>query len=138
VVNYRTENAAEVIRTLAPQGVDLIAEVAPSVNAELDAAVAGPNATVSVYARDGQGKAPLPVFPLMRNNIRYQFILVYTLTNSAKDNAIADIQVAVEAGAIRVGDDAGLPLHRFPLEQTSQAHEAVRNGAVGKVLIDVH
>jgi NADPH2:quinone reductase len=138
VVNYRTENAAEVIRTLAPQGVDLIAEVAPSVNAELDAAVAGPDATVSVYARDGQGKAPLPVFPLMRDNIRYQFILVYTLTNSAKDNAIADIQVAVEAGAIRVGDDAGLPLHHFPLEQTSQAHEAVRNGAVGKVLIDVH
>jgi NADPH2:quinone reductase len=29
------------------------------------------------------------------------------------------------------------PLHRFPLEETAAAHDAVENGAVGKVLIDV-
>jgi NADPH2:quinone reductase len=28
-------------------------------------------------------------------------------------------------------------LHHFPLERTRQAHEAVQNGAVGKVLIDL-
>jgi NADPH:quinone reductase len=36
-----------------------------------------------------------------------------------------------------VGEAAGLPLHRFPLEQTAGAHAAVELGAVGKVLIDV-
>jgi len=36
-----------------------------------------------------------------------------------------------------VGEDAGLPLHRFPLENTADAHQAVQDGAVGKVLIDV-
>jgi NADPH2:quinone reductase len=30
-----------------------------------------------------------------------------------------------------------LPLHHYPLEQTSEAHVAVEGGAVGKVLIDV-
>ena len=32
---------------------------------------------------------------------------------------------------------AGLPITRFPLAQTAAAHQAVQNGAVGKVLIDV-
>jgi NADPH2:quinone reductase len=73
----------------------------------------------------------------MRNNVRYQFLLVYTLTKAAKQNAIDDITAALEAGALRVGQDAGLPLHHFPLEQTAEAHRAVENGAVGKVLIDV-
>ena len=138
VVNYRTQNAAEVIRELAPSGVDLIVEVAPSVNAELDTAVVGPNATVSVYATDGGDKAGLPVFPLMRGNIRYQFVLVYTLSQAAKENAIADVSAAVAAGAINVGDAAGLPLHHYPLERTAEAHNAVQNGAIGKVLIDIH
>jgi len=138
VVNYRTENAAETIQNLAPQGVDIVVEVAPAANADLDAAVIGPNATISVYATDGGDRAELPVFPLMRGNIRYQFILLYTLNPTAKDNAIADVSAAVAAGALRVGADAGLPLHRYPLERTAEAHEAVRNGAVGKVLIDIN
>lgn len=138
VVNYRTENAAEVIRALAPQGVDIIVEVSPAGNAELDAAVAGPDATIAVYATDGGQDATLPVFPFMWTNARYQFVLLYTLNHTAKESAIADVSAAVAAGAIRVGDDAGLPLHRFPLERTAEAHQAVQNGAIGKVLIDVH
>jgi NADPH:quinone reductase-like Zn-dependent oxidoreductase len=31
----------------------------------------------------------------------------------------------------------GLPLLRFPLERTADAHDAVEHGAVGKVLVDV-
>jgi NADPH2:quinone reductase len=50
---------------------------------------------------------------------------------------VEDIAAAVEAGAVRVGEDAGLPLHHFPLEQADAAHDAVENGAVGKVLLDV-
>jgi NADPH:quinone reductase len=137
VVNYRTENAAERIQDIAPQGVDIVVEVAPSVNADLDAAVLAPNGMVAVYATDGGAQAELPVFPLMRGNIRYQFILVYTLDTTEKDNAIADITAAIEAGALRAGADAGLPLHHYPLERTADAHDAVRGGAVGKVLIDV-
>ena len=55
----------------------------------------------------------------------------------AKRQAVQDVSAAVAAGAIRVGAEAGLPLHRYPLEQTAQAHDAVEGGAVGKVLIDV-
>jgi NADPH2:quinone reductase len=137
VVNYRTEDAAEVVRGHAPAGVDLIVEVSPATNAALDAAVAGPLATVAVYATDGGDAATLPVFPLMYANIRYQFVLVYTVPPSTKDDAVADISAAVHAGALRAGRDAGLPLHHYPLDRTADAHTAVQSGAIGKVLIDV-
>jgi NADPH2:quinone reductase len=37
---------------------------------------------------------------------------------------------------MEVGEEHGLPLHRYPLEQTAAAH-AVESGVVGKVVIDV-
>jgi NADPH2:quinone reductase len=73
----------------------------------------------------------------MSRNIRYQFVLVYTVPPAVKDAAVADVVAAAGAGALEVGAAAGLPLHRFPLEQTAAAHSAVEDGAVGKVLIDI-
>jgi NADPH:quinone reductase len=64
-------------------------------------------------------------------------VLVYTVPRAAKDQAVADVTAAAADGALPVGAEAGLPLHRFPLEQTAEAHAAVEGGAVGKVLIDV-
>jgi hypothetical protein len=51
--------------------------------------------------------------------------------------AAVDINQAIEHGAFRVGEQAGLPLHRFNLEDAPAAHAAVESGAVGKVLITV-
>jgi len=50
---------------------------------------------------------------------------------------VADTAAAVAQGALAVGEEAGLPLHRFPLESARDAHAAVEAGTVGKVLIDV-
>jgi NADPH2:quinone reductase len=137
VVNYRTDDAAAAIREAAPDGVDIVVEVAPGANAALNEAVAGIAATVAVYAADGSGDLPLPVRPLMRKNVGYQFVLVYTVPGTAKAHAVEDVSAAVAAGALRVGEEAGLPLHRFPLDQTAAAHAAVEAGAIGKVLIDI-
>jgi NADPH2:quinone reductase len=65
-------------------------------------------------------------------------MLVYTMPVAAKERAIEDITTALRAGVLRVGEEAGLPLHRFPLERTADAHAAVEDNAVGKVLIDVN
>jgi NADPH2:quinone reductase len=51
--------------------------------------------------------------------------------------AAEDVTAAVAAGAFGVGDEHGLPLHHYPLERTAEAHQAVEDGVVGKVLLDV-
>ncbi|MCU1447639.1 NADPH:quinone reductase [Cryobacterium sp.] len=137
VVVYTEGNPAEQIRALAPDGVNLIVEVAPAVNAELDAAVVAPRASVAIYATDGGGRITLNASPNMGGNVRYQFILLYTVGQAALDAARADVSAAAAAGVFAVGEAAGLPLHRFPLERTADAHAAVEAGVVGKVLIDV-
>jgi NADPH:quinone reductase len=125
VVNYRSSDATGEIRRLSPHGVDVVVELAPAANAALDSAVLAPNGTVAVYAGDGGGEFALSVGELMSRNIRYQFVLVYTVPRATKDEAVADVAAAVANGALPVGDDAGLPLHRFPLERTADAHASV-------------
>jgi NADPH:quinone reductase len=137
VVNYRTGEALDEIQALAPKGIDVIVEVAPARNAALDVAVLAPNGTVAAYATDGGSEVELNVRELMSRNLRYQFVLVYTVPGAAKDQAVADVAVAVADGALEVGEHVGLPLHRFPLERTADAHDAVERGAVGKVLVDI-
>jgi NADPH:quinone reductase len=73
----------------------------------------------------------------MALNARLQFILLYTVGETALAAAAEDVATAVAEGVLGVGEEYGLPLHRFPLEQTAAAHDAVENGAVGKVLIDI-
>ncbi len=136
VVSYREAGADAAIRAAAPDGVDLIVEVAPVENAALDTAVIRPNGTVAIYA-SGPDDFSVDIGTAMYANTRYQFMLVYTMPPAAKEQAIQDVQDALSAGALRVGEQAGLPLHRFPLEKTADAHAAVEANAVGKVLIDV-
>jgi len=113
-----------------------VVEVAPSANAAVDAQVLGLHGAVAIYANDGGDELTLPVRALMGPNARWQFVLVYSEPARAKELAVEDVATAVADGAVRVGEDAGLPLHVFPLAQTADAHRAVQDGAVGKVLVD--
>jgi NADPH2:quinone reductase len=137
VIDYRQQDVVHEVRKIAPDGVDTIVEVAAAANAEIDANVIGLHGSVAVYADDGGAPLALPVRPLMSPNARWQFVLVYTAPRDWKRRAVEDVAAAVLDGAVRVGEQAGLPLHHFPLEQTAAAHAAVEAGAVGKVLVDV-
>jgi NADPH2:quinone reductase len=137
VVNYKEADAAEAIRRVAPDGVDLVVEVAAGANAGLDLAVLRPRGTISIYANDGGVPLNLDVRRNMGLNARYQFVLLYTVGWDRIAAAAADINQAIEDGAFRVGEQAGLPLRRYRLEDAAAAHAAVEGGAVGKVLITV-
>ncbi len=137
VVNYREGDPAAAIRAVAPHGVHVVVEVSPAANAALDVAVAAPGATVAFYANNGGDEVTLPVRGLMSANLRWQGILLYTMPEASKVAAVEAVSAAVRDGALRVGEQAGLPLHRYPLARTADAHVAVEGGAVGKVLVDV-
>jgi len=137
VVNYRETDASAAVRELAPDGVDQIVEVALATNNELDQAVIANGGTIAFYADNGGSRLDLDIRPTFALNLRYQGLLLYTLATDHLEAAVADLSSALAEGALRVGEDAGLPLHHFSLEQTAEAHDAVEQGAVGKVLIDL-
>jgi NADPH2:quinone reductase len=125
------------VRSLAPDGVDLIVEVALDQNADLDFRVLKPRGTISTYASSGDGTFSLNIRQHMGLNSRLQFVLLYTLGWHLMRAAGEDINAAIADGALSVGEAAGLPVQYFSLEQTADAHRAVENNAVGKVLVRV-
>lgn len=137
VVNYREADAAAEIRAIAPDGVDLIVEVAPAQNAQLNLAVIRNRGSIAVYANNGGDEVTLDVQRHFALNIRYQFLLLYTVGQAEISAAAEDVTAAVADGALPVGADAGLPLHFFDLATTAAAHAAVEADTVGKVLIRV-
>lgn len=137
VITYTQQDVVTEVRKIAPHGVAAIVEVAPAANASIDAEVLALHGSVAVYANNGGPDVTLPVRTLMVPNARWQFVLIYTEPAVAKHQAIDDVSAAVIDGAVRVGAEVGMPLHHFALEQTGEAHAAVEDGIVGKVLIDV-
>jgi NADPH2:quinone reductase len=127
VVNYRDDDAAGQLRSLAP--LDRVVELALGANLALDLALAGPATTIVDYAAEPQDPV-LPVRACMNANVTLRFVLLYGVPRPALLQAAADITAALSDGAL-----SELPVTRFPLDQVAQAQEAVQAGAVGKVLV---
>jgi NADPH2:quinone reductase len=137
VIDYRSEDVVAAVRGACPGGVDVVVEVAPNANSSVNAQVVAPGATISFYAQEGPDELHVPLRAHMSAGTRLQGVLVYTLSTAAKDAAVAAVATAVTDGALPVGAEHGLPLHRFKLDQTARAHDALQSGVTGKVLIDV-
>ena len=137
VIDYKRADVVSEVHKVSPRGVDTIVEVGVAVNAAIDAQVVARLGSVAIYANDGGNEVTVPIRPSMVTNARWQFVLLYTAPAQAKGWAIDDVSAAILDGAARVGEVAGLPLHHYPLDRVGEAHAAVQNGAVGKVLIDV-
>ncbi|WP_045740595.1 NADPH:quinone reductase [Actinoplanes rectilineatus] len=133
VINYRDEDVAARIRELSETGPHLVVEV-DTANLDLDLDVIAPGGHIAIYVA---GRFSVPSFKAMMKNATLNFVLTYTTTRQEKANAVAAVAEAVNAGAFRVGEEAGLPIIRFPLDRIAEAHEAVENHAVGKVVVEV-
>ena len=104
-------------------------ELALGANLALDLALARPLTTIVTYAAEPSNPV-LPVRACMSANVNLKFVLLYGVAAAALDQAAADITAALAAG-----DLTGLPVHKFPLDDTAAAHEAAEGGAVGKVIV---
>jgi NADPH2:quinone reductase len=137
VVRYPDADLSAKIVLLAPNGVDHVVEVAPAQNAELDVEVLANHGSIAYYANNNGDDFTAPIVTSFAKNARWQGLLLYTVGSEALAAAAADITAALEAGALPVGLEVGLPVTWFPLEETASAHDAVESGATGKVLIRV-
>src|SRR6185436_7122965 len=110
VINYREEDVAARVKAVAAGG------------------------NIAIYVG---GEVTIPSFKAMLKNVSLDFVLTYTTTTEEKDNAVAAVAEAVNTGAFRVGEEAGLPILRYPFERVADAHEAVEQHAVGKVVVEI-
>jgi NADPH2:quinone reductase len=133
VINYREEDVAARIKELSGAGPNIVVEVATD-NLDLDLDVVAPGGNIAIYVG---GKVSVPSFKAMLKNASLDFVLTYTTTTREKDDAVAAVAEAVNAGAFTVGERAGLPIVRFPFERIAEAHEAVEKHVTGKVVIEV-
>lgn len=136
-INYRDGDTARKILAIAPDGVDIAVEVAPAQNIEIDLEVVRVHGLISIYANNGGDEMTMPLRAAFGKNLRFQFLILYTLREDLLQAAVEDVNAAVAAGALRVGEEAGIALHHIALGETATAHDAVESGAVGKVLIDI-
>ncbi len=135
VVNYRTDDVVTSVRDVAPDGVDQVVEVSLVDNVAADVELLRTHGTLAYYADAGGAEAALPVRASFAKNLRLQGLILYTLAPGLMAAAQEDVTAAVAAGALRVGEDAGLALHHYPLAEAAAAHDAVEQGTVGKVLL---
>lgn len=133
VIDYREEDVAARVRELSGSGPQVIVEVNTG-NLDMDLDVVAPGGNIAIYVG---GRFDVPSFKAMMKNVSLDFVLTYTTSPREKAGAVEAVAEAVNAGAFRVGAAAGLPIIRFPLDRVGEAHEAVENHAVGKVIIEV-
>jgi NADPH:quinone reductase len=133
VVNYRDPDAAQQLRAAAGgQGVDRIVEVDIAANAALDQAVMRRGALWMVYG-SGAREFTMPFFPLIADNAKLRFYIVFHLADDERAVAVAVLDDLLRRRAL---------IHnialRLPLEQIAQAHDAVEQGRVaGNVVLSI-
>lgn len=137
VVRYPDADLSAKIVSIAPTGVHHIVEVAPALNAAVDVEVLANHGSIAYYANNNGNEFVVPIMASFAKNARWQGLLLYTVGPEALAAAAEDITAALEDGALPVGEEAGLPLTWFPLDDTASAHDAVERGVTGKVLIRV-
>jgi NADPH:quinone reductase len=133
VINYREEDVVARVKELAPDGVQIVVEVNTE-NLRTDLDVVAPGGNIAIYVG---GEVSIPSFKAMLKNVSLDFVLTYTTSAEEKDNAVAAVAEAVNTGAFKVGEEFGLPILRYPFERVADAHEAVEQHAVGKVVVEI-
>jgi NADPH2:quinone reductase len=132
VVNYRTQDVVEEIKRLTDQaGVDRIVEVDFGGNLRVSQQIIKPQGTIAGYASRGDPEPRVAFRALMVKNVVVRPILVYTMPEWAKASGGADVNRALEEGALKPRIGA-----RMPLDRIADAHRAVESGAViGNVVL---
>ncbi len=116
------------VRSLAPDGIDHIVEVAFAANIENDVELLKMGGSIATYATDS-ATPKIPVWQMVFKNIRVFFLGSDDFPKDAKMLAAQDLNRALEAGWS--GFDIG---ERIPLSDIARAHELaerpVRRGRV--------
>lgn len=124
VVNHRTGDWAE--KLLAETGgakVDRVIDVEFGTNLEKVLDVIRTGGVIATYSSSGDMQPKLPFYRMMYMDLTIRMVIVYAMPESAKEQAITDIEVALSANKLK---------HRIakvlPLSACAEAHELIEKG----------
>ena len=119
------------IRRVAPDGVQRIVEVSFSDNADVDAAVAAPEAVIAAYATRDPRPA-IDFWPMLFANLTIRLLGSDDFPPAARRQAARELTAAAQDGALRIPLDEPLPLVRI-----AEAHDRVDAGTRNRVLLSI-
>jgi NADPH:quinone reductase len=133
ILNYRDEDYPDQLARVAEHGIDRVVDVDVAANLDRYLPHLNGSAVVVAYASPASGgPLTLPVRPLMARNVLLRFMLLYGVPIPLLDEGVRAVDRLLRTVGL-----VPLPAIRYPLERLAEAHEHVRSGALGKVLIDV-
>jgi NADPH2:quinone reductase len=133
VFNYKTEDVVERVMNLRDGGgLDRIVEVEFGGNLPATLRMLKPNGVIAAYASDAVLEPKVPFYTLAYVSGTVRFVVVFVMPEPAKEQAIADINGWLKAGALR-----HYVAKPFALEETAAAHELVERGSLGNVVVEI-
>jgi NADPH2:quinone reductase len=134
VINYRTENLeARIIEEAGAGGIDHVVDVDFAAHVDIYPRILKLNATVGAYATATNLTPAFPFYPLAFRNIRIQPVFVYSMEDSAKEDAVRDVNTLLTQGALIPRVDTV-----FDFDDVVAAHEAIEDGKlVGNAILKV-
>lgn len=133
VLDRRAPDHAEQLRASAPDGIDRVVDVDMAAELASYRDLLNGSAVVAAYAvSEGHPVLETPLRPLLFANVVLRLVLIYSVPDRDVDAGIARVTELLTAGEL-----VPLPSIRYPLERIAAAHDHVRTGALGKVLLDI-
>ena len=131
VLDTDRPDLAHAIRTIAPGGIDRIADVDFGAHIDLNAKIVAVGATISSFATSVD-RPTIPYWTLGFADTCLRLLGSDDFSPAVKAGAAAELTDALVEGAVRstIAD-------RFPLERIAEAHEQVEAGAPGRVLVEI-
>lgn len=134
VVNHRDDELVDAIMTASGgQLVDRIVDVEFGANLPTSVEVLRVGGTIATYSSTQVAEPKLPFFRMMYKDVTIRLIIVYAMPETAKQQAIADIDRALTAGFLqhRIA-------HTVPLDDIAEGNEIIEEGSVrGAVLVNL-
>ena len=134
VLNYKNAPLADQLtQLLGAGGIDHVVDVDIAAHMKIYPQILKLNGSVGAYASASDLTPALPFYPLAFRNIQIQPVFVYSMSDAAKAEAIADINALLSAGQLAPRIDRS-----FALEDIAAAHEAVEAGIlVGNAILKI-